>query len=74
MYIYHRHIISYHILSETNRLPSCLPSNVNAAAVKRDVFSSYNAELQTSFNRENNKLVSHSRYLSFENVSLKATM
>ena len=38
------------ILSETNRLTSCLPSNVNAAAVKRDLFSSYNAELQTSFN------------------------
>ena len=62
--------------SETNRLTSCLPSNVNAAAVKRDLFSSYNAELQTSFNRKNNKLaklVSYSRYLSFENVSLKAT-
>ena len=61
---------------ETNRLTSCLPSNVNAAAVKRDLFSSYNTELQTSFNRKNNKLaklVSNSRYLSFENVSLKAT-
>ena len=65
------------ILSETNRLTSCFPSNVNAAAVKRDIFSSYNAELQTSFNRKTNKklakLVSHSRYLSFENVSLKVT-
>ena len=64
------------ILSETNRLTSCHPSNVNAAAVKRDIFSSYNAELQTSFYRKNNKLaklVSNSRYLSFENVSLKAT-
>ena len=54
-----------------------MPSiDVNAAAVKRDLFSSYNAELQTSFNRENNKLAKlerHSRYLSFENVSLKAT-
>ena len=62
------------ILSETNRLSSCHPSNVNASAVNRDLFSSYNAELQTSFNRENNKLaklVSHSRYLSFENVSIK---
>ena len=64
------------ILSETNRLTSCPPSNVNAAAVKGDLFSTYNAELQTSFNRKNNKLdklVSNSRYLSFENVSLKAT-
>ena len=63
------------ILSETNRLTSCLPSNVNAAAAKRDLFSSYYADIQTSFNRKNNKLaklVSHSRYLSFENVSLKA--
>ena len=64
------------ILYETNRLTSCLPSNVNAAAVKRDLFSTYNAELQTSFNRKNNKLAKlacNSRYLSFENVSLKAT-
>ena len=64
------------IISETNRLTSCLPSNVNAAAVVRDLYSSYNAELQTSFNRKNNKLaklVSNSRYLTFENVSLKAT-
>ena len=68
--------IFHKILSETNRLTSCLPSNVNAAAVKRDLFSSYNTELQTSFNRKINKLaklVSNSRYLSFENVSLKAT-
>ena len=64
------------ILSETNRLTSCLPSNANAAAVKRDLFSSYNAEPQTSFNRKINKLaklVRHSHYLSFKNVSLKAT-
>ena len=39
-------------LSETNRLTSCLPLNVNAAAVKRDLFSSYNVVLQTSFNRK----------------------
>ena len=60
--------------SETNRLTSCLPSNVNAATVNRDLFSSYKAELQTSFNRKNNKLaklVSHSRYISFDNVSIK---
>ena len=64
------------IISQTNRLTSCLPSNVIAAAVKKDLFSTYNAELQTSFNRKNNKLaklVSNSRYLSVQNVSLKAT-
>ena len=64
------------ILYETNRLTSCLPTNVNAAAVKRDLFFSYNAELQMLFNGKNNKLaiiVSHSRYLSFKNVSLEAT-
>ena len=50
-----------------------MPS-IKCQRIRRKPGSLLFIQLQTSFNRENNKLaklVSHSRYLSFENVSIK---